>query len=106
VIDSWVLAMPRDLLSARLAKDTAFAARWYRSIAMFLADRLRASVQRLGYGESRQDMSTDELADSTLDDISLAAIRFDKVVRKLQGEYKAVPESSQRSSDGEDRSCA
>jgi CRP/FNR family transcriptional regulator, cyclic AMP receptor protein len=85
---SWLLAIPRQLLSTQLTKDTAFAARFYRSIAMFLSDRLRVTVSRLGYGNPRQDEDSDELPESSLDDISLAAVRFDKMLRKLRGEYK------------------
>ena len=55
---------------------------------MFLSDRLRVTVGRLGYGNPRQDEDSDELAESSLDDISLAAVRFDKMLRKLRGEYK------------------
>ena len=84
--DCWVLALPRQLVSERIAKDNAFAARLYHSIAVFLADRLRTSVRRFGYGDGQQDVSVDELAESTLDNISLAAVRFDKMLRKLRGE--------------------
>jgi CRP/FNR family cyclic AMP-dependent transcriptional regulator len=85
---SWLLAIPRQLLSTQLTKDTAFAARFYRSIAMFLSDRLRVTVGRLGYGNPRQDEDSDELPETSLDDISLAAVRFDKMLRKLRGEYR------------------
>ena len=86
--NAWLLAIPRQLLSSQLTRDTAFAARFYRSIAMFLSDRLRVTVGRLGYGNPSQD-DGDELADSSLDDISLAAVRFDQMLRKLRGEYKS-----------------
>jgi CRP/FNR family transcriptional regulator, cyclic AMP receptor protein len=86
--NAWLLAIPRQLLSSQLTRDTAFAARFYRSIAMFLSDRLRVTVSRLGYGNPSQDTG-DELADSSLDDISLAAVRFDQMLRKLRGEYKS-----------------
>ncbi|HXY09844.1 MAG TPA: cyclic nucleotide-binding domain-containing protein [Terriglobales bacterium] len=85
--NSWLLAVPHKALVVRLAKDTAFAARFYRAIAFFLADRLRATVRRFGYGDAHQYASEEEIPDSALDDMSLAAVRFDKVLRKLRGEY-------------------
>lgn len=88
VTDSWLLSIPRELLSLRLSKDVAFAARFYHSIAMFLSERLRTTVSRLGYGDVRQDSSADELVDASLDSVSLAALRFDKMLHKLRGEYK------------------
>ena len=44
-----VLAIPRTSLSERLM-DPCFAARFYRSLAVFLAHRMRNTVARLGYG--------------------------------------------------------
>jgi len=88
--DAWLLSISREILSVRLAKDNAFAARFYRSIAMFLSDRLRVTVRRLGYGETGQNASEEELVDATLEDIALAAVRFDKMLRKLRAEYKPI----------------
>jgi CRP/FNR family transcriptional regulator, cyclic AMP receptor protein len=45
-----VLALSKTLLQQHLASDAAFAARFYRALAIFLADRLRATTRRLGYG--------------------------------------------------------
>src|ERR1700683_1781022 len=78
---SWLLAIPRQLLPAQVTEETAFAARFYRSIAMFLSDRLRVTVSRLGYGNPRQDEDSDELPESSLDDISLPAVGLAKSVR-------------------------
>jgi hypothetical protein len=55
---------------------------------MFLSDRLRMTVSRLGYGNPTQDTG-DELAESSLDDISLAAVRFGQMLRQLRGEYQS-----------------
>ena len=36
--DSQILVVPRDILREQLSKDTAFAARFYRALAVFLGD--------------------------------------------------------------------
>jgi CRP/FNR family transcriptional regulator, cyclic AMP receptor protein len=84
--EAWLLAIPREMLVSQLAKDTSFAARFYCSIARFLSDRLRMTVARLGYGDAQQDITSDELVDASLDSISLAAVRFDRMLRRLRGE--------------------
>lgn len=83
---SRVLSISRKELTAKLSRDLGFASRFYRAIASFLADRLSMTTSRLGYGSSEQDAQTqeiDEINDSQMDEISLAAIRFDKLMRYL-----------------------
>jgi len=82
--DSRLLAISRDLLSIKLKKDQAFAARFYRAIAVFLADRLYVSVGRFGYGSPQQDVDVDELPEYRLDEIDLAATRTDKLLKRLR----------------------
>jgi CRP/FNR family transcriptional regulator, cyclic AMP receptor protein len=86
---SRVLTIPRSLLSRRLEQDTAFAARFYRSLAVFLADRLRSTTGRLGYGQSEplsEDTEyEDELDPALLDTVSLAGARFGMMLRRLRG---------------------
>jgi CRP/FNR family transcriptional regulator, cyclic AMP receptor protein len=48
--DAAVLALPKALLQAYLKADPAFAARFYRALAIFLAGRLRTTIVQLGYG--------------------------------------------------------
>jgi len=78
-----VLAISREKLSAKLDRDVAFAARFYKALAHFLADRLRTTTGRLGYGAAQQD-TADELDDEFMDNVSLAAARFDKMLRRLR----------------------
>jgi bacteriocin-type transport-associated protein len=86
---STVLAIPKARLLAKLDRDVAFAARFYRAIATFLSDRLRSVVGRLGYGDGpvqALDENTryvDELDDSVLDTIHLAGDRFDRILKRL-----------------------
>jgi CRP-like cAMP-binding protein len=83
VQDSHVLGVSRQMLTDKLATDKAFAARFYRALAVFLADRLRGTVGRLGYGSNQQDADPDQLDDSSMDEISLAALRFDDLLRRM-----------------------
>ena len=39
--DSHLLVIPRSILTSKLNKDSAFAARFYKAVATLLADRLR-----------------------------------------------------------------
>src|SRR6185436_11716641 len=41
--------IPHATLRAKLSVDFAFASRFYRALCVFLADRMRAATQRLGY---------------------------------------------------------
>src|ERR1035438_544507 len=41
-----VLAVRREVLQTKLASDSKFAANFYRALAIFLADRLRATTTR------------------------------------------------------------
>jgi bacteriocin-type transport-associated protein len=85
--DSVVLAVPRAELSRKLEQDPAFAARFYRAVAMFLSHRLRATVGRLGYGKGQgldeEAEYEDELDPNVLDSVHLAGSRFDRVLERL-----------------------
>jgi CRP-like cAMP-binding protein len=69
-------------LREHLASDTAFAARFYRAICVFLADRMRAATQRLGYGDVLASQQG-ELNENVLDSVHLAGARFDRMLKKL-----------------------
>lgn len=79
-----VLAIPAMLLRNKLDRDSAFASRFYRAVAGFLADRLRITTGRLGYGQCEQDV--DELDMNTLDDIAVAATRFEHIMSRMRSE--------------------
>jgi CRP/FNR family cyclic AMP-dependent transcriptional regulator len=82
-----ILEVDKQLLSVQLGRDDGFARRFYQAIAMFLADRLRGTVRRMGYGaESSLDSDeilADELDEKLLDTVSLAGERFDRLIRTL-----------------------
>jgi len=78
---SCVLDIPRQRLRAKLADDSAFAARFYRAVAMFLSTRLRVANAALA-GRPAADNEAEMDFDS-LDDISMAGARFDWIQRRL-----------------------
>lgn len=85
--DVLVLAVPRGEIAARMAGDPAFAARFYKAIAVFLADRLRGVMARFGYGETGDDDRTaaGELDGQVMDNLHLAGGRFERLLQRLLG---------------------
>jgi CRP/FNR family transcriptional regulator, cyclic AMP receptor protein len=88
--NSKLLVLRRDVISAKLEKDQGFAARFYRALAKFLANRLHVTVSRFGYGSAQQDADPDELPESDMDQLDLAAVRIDKLMKRLQSETTAA----------------
>ncbi len=84
-----VLALPKALLQQHIAADPPFAARFYRALAIFLADRLRATTRRLGYGAvgdlASEAVLEDELDLGVLDTVSQAGDRFTRLLQTLAG---------------------
>ena len=86
--ESKVGAVPRDLLIEKIRSDVGFASRFYQSIAVFLADRLRKEVGRLGarrleFAEDIED--EDELASHLLSNVSMAGTRFAEMQKREWG---------------------
>lgn len=79
---SVVAAISRDALDAKLQSDTAFAARFYRALGVFLAHRLRRltpsdSVADGSDGRPSDETAEDELDPELLEAVSLAGKRFE-----------------------------
>jgi len=89
VEDSMVLSISRNVLNERL-KTPDFGARFYRALAIFLADRLRNTVAQLGYGKTKPDAGAiegeDEVGPTALENLVVAGARFDWMLRRLRGE--------------------
>jgi CRP/FNR family cyclic AMP-dependent transcriptional regulator len=84
VAPTQILAIDKERLVGRLETNAAFAARFYRAIAMFLSIRMRSTVQRLGYGNA--PASTEEELDlALLDTVHIAGARFDRMIKQLLG---------------------
>lgn len=84
-----VLAIDHALLQRKLADDILFAAHFYRAVATFLAERMRSTVKRMGYGsqtelDPNQELDG-ELDISVLDNVHLAGARFDRILKQFQG---------------------
>jgi CRP-like cAMP-binding protein len=83
-----VLALPRGLLQHQLDRDAGFAARFYRALAMFLSDRLRATVARTNDASAKPGLeegvaADDELDPNVLDTVHLAGARFSQILTRL-----------------------
>ena len=88
VSESTLLSIPRARLTEKLEQDSAFAARFYRALGVFLASRLRKSQQRFGY-ESDQILDDeieheDELDPELLQNVALAGARFNWMLKRLR----------------------
>ena len=91
--DSLVLSIPRSRLAAKLLQDLGFAARFYRVLAVLLADKQRAIVSQLGYGRltySKDQLLEDnlqyenELSADFLAQVALAGARFDWMLKRVR----------------------
>ncbi len=80
--DGMVLAVPRAMLTEKLAADPRFASRFYKAIATFLADKLRGTLRQLGGDAGDIDLS--ELDLNELHSVSQAGVRFERIIRRLQ----------------------
>lgn len=87
-VESKVGAVPRAALVAKLQQDVGFAARFYQSLAVFLADRLRTTTGTLGAATPRLDEAIeddDELAPHLMANLSMAGLRFGEMQRGRWG---------------------
>lgn len=84
-----VLLLNKKILQQKLATDLAFGSRFYRALAIFLADRLRELQQDL-LGDRREDLGGEtvlqgELSAMISDSVSMAGERFDRMLKVLTG---------------------
>ncbi|MGL5942258.1 MAG: cyclic nucleotide-binding domain-containing protein [Waterburya sp.] len=93
VEDSLVLSLARPLLIAKLQQDIGFASRFHQAIATLLADKLQGIISRLSVGRrtyvqgkslNDQIHYEDEIDAKTLEQMSLAATRFDWMLERLK----------------------
>jgi CRP-like cAMP-binding protein len=90
--DAFVLALDKAMVQEKLDTDTGFASRFYRAIAIFLSERMRSTIGRMGYGDDNDDDDEsaelddeDELDSNVLDNVHLAGARFERLLNKLMG---------------------
>jgi CRP/FNR family cyclic AMP-dependent transcriptional regulator len=90
---SIVLAVDKGELERRIAEDPGFGCRFYRALAVFLSDRLRAATRRgrtQPADRERVRLDGDEVLDGeldghVLDGVSQAGARFDRLLKTLLG---------------------
>jgi len=85
---SVVLAVPHSAVHERFARDPGFAGRFYRSLGIFLASRLRQTVGQLGVlgdedGLAEDATSIDEIDPAVLDRTAIAGRRFERLRSRL-----------------------
>jgi len=84
IADGLALFIDKALLLRKLEQDDGFAARFYRALAIFLADRLRATRQpttdRL---VDLAGISRDELDIGIMDHVAEAGERFNRLLHAL-----------------------
>lgn len=78
--DARVLAVPRRALLEEFRRNEAFAARFYRALAVFLSDRLRSMMP------GRED----ELDEGLLDTLHVAGDRMLRLIKLLESEGAVV----------------
>lgn len=76
--DASVLSIPRQGLATKLQLDVAFSSRFYRALVLLLSGRLRETVSQLGDTSRSFDLIQE-------DDLSVAKVRFDWLLRRLRG---------------------
>ncbi|MDX2214241.1 MAG: cyclic nucleotide-binding domain-containing protein [Oculatellaceae cyanobacterium bins.114] len=88
--DALVFTIPRSQLAAKLAQDLSFSSHFYQALAIFLSDRLRSTVSRLGYQKetpaSPQTQALPAEENHYLEDsLRLAEARLDWMLNRLKG---------------------
>ena len=85
VEDSLVLSIPRRELAKKLQLDIGFAYGFYRALATILSNRLRRIVSQLGdvKAQALTEAGVDDAIVETSENINLASIRFDWILRRL-----------------------
>lgn len=85
--DAKVLKIDKEDMREELAQNIGFAGRFYNALALFLADRLRATQTRQalsqGDGLAAEDLLEDELDMELMDQVSQAGESFNRLLRRL-----------------------
>jgi CRP/FNR family transcriptional regulator, cyclic AMP receptor protein len=86
--DSFVYKISRIKLNEKIEKDVSFSAHFYKAISIFLADRLRANISHIGYGnvneaDNSNNYSGKELDFMIMDNVSIAGERFQRMLKAM-----------------------
>lgn len=83
--DGMALFLDKRQLLSKLEQDEGFGARFYRALAVFLADRLRATRQpTTAKLLDSAAISRDELDIGVMDNVTAAGERFNRMLRMLR----------------------
>ena len=91
--NSLVLSLARPLLIAKLQQDVGFAARFYQAISTLLACKLQGVIGKLSSGRrtyarnrslGSRVQSENELDEDLLEQMSIAATKFDWMLKRLR----------------------
>ncbi|MEQ8662304.1 MAG: cyclic nucleotide-binding domain-containing protein [Gammaproteobacteria bacterium] len=85
---SVVLSVTHESVHARFVRDPGFAGRFYRSLGIFMASRLRQTVGQLGIIAEEDELaedttSIDEIDPAVLDRSAIAGRRFERLRSRL-----------------------
>ena len=80
-----VLRISDAAVRQKLESNLGFASRFYRALCVFMADRMRQTTQRFGYGKADDADAKDELNDDLLDNVHLAGARFERMLKRMAG---------------------
>jgi CRP-like cAMP-binding protein len=87
--DATVFAIPQQALRSKLKTDTGFAARFYRALCIFLANRLsRTGLMVNATAKTPSEVPEDqdeELSPDALETLALAGARFDWFLQRVLG---------------------
>ncbi|MDJ0708174.1 MAG: cyclic nucleotide-binding domain-containing protein [Leptolyngbyaceae cyanobacterium MO_188.B28] len=85
--DSIVWAIPRIELVRKMQQDVAFAAHFYHALAIFLADRLRATVSQPEFEEDSSTGQNEAVNPEIEGVIELAQLRLNWLLKHLNIEH-------------------
>ena len=86
--DGLALFLDKHSLALKLKEDVAFGSRFYRALAIFLADRLRGATRRIGgaHEPDPQPVARDEPDSRVFGAVAMARNRFDRFLKMLVGQ--------------------
>lgn len=83
--ESSVFRLPRTALEEQLTSNSGFAARFYRSMCLFLSHRLRRMTLQSSEHDAATNNNADELDPKVLDGVHLAGKRFQRLIQHTSG---------------------
>lgn len=85
-LDATLFRISDEVIRKKLTNDAEFAAHFYFALCIFLADRMRNTTMRMGYGDATFDKDAgNELNENLLDNVHAAGARFDRMLKRLSG---------------------